>query len=49
MPSLSSKLYTAEEVRRSPSRLDDISEVVENDYRRKSCLFMKAAGKLLEL
>lgn len=44
-----SKLYTAEQVQNSPSRADGISEILEDDYRRKTCLFIKAAGKALKL
>lgn len=44
-----SKLYMAEQVRNSPSRVDGISEVLEDDYRRKTCLFIKAAGNALKL
>lgn len=43
------KLYTADQVRDSPSRVDGITEVLEDAYRRKTCLFVKAAGKALEL
>jgi len=50
MPNLRiTKLYTAEQIRNSPSRGDGISESLENDYRRTTCLFIKAAGKELEL
>ncbi|CAN0529275.1 unnamed protein product [Scytosiphon promiscuus] len=50
MPNLRTpRLYTGEEIRNSPSRADGISEVLENEYRRKTCLFIKAAGKALEL
>lgn len=50
MPNLlTSNLLTVEEIRNSPSRADGMSEAVENDYRRKTCLFIKAAGKELEL
>lgn len=46
---LNSELYTVEQVRASPSRKHGISEVLEDDYRRKTCLFIKAAGKALDL
>lgn len=46
---LTSKLITAQEIKNSPSRADGMSEVVENEYRRKTCLFIRAAGKTLEL
>lgn len=50
MPNLvARKLYTAEEIRNSPSRGDGMSDVLEADYRRKTCLFIKAAGKALDL
>lgn len=50
MPNLrATKLYTSEQIRNSPSRGDGVSEALENDYRRKTCLFIKAAGKELEL
>lgn len=50
MPNLrTAKLYTAEQIRNSPSRSDGVSEALEKDYRRKTCLFLKAAGKELEL
>lgn len=50
MPNLrATRLYTAEQIRNSPSRGDGVSEALENDYRRKTCLFIKAAGKELEL
>ncbi len=50
MPNLrATKLYTAEQIRKSPSRGDGISESLENDYRRTTGLFIKAAGKGLEL
>ncbi|CAM9477210.1 unnamed protein product, partial [Discosporangium mesarthrocarpum] len=37
------------EIRNSPSRKDGISEVLEKEYRRKTCFFIKAAGKSLDL
>lgn len=43
------KFYTTEEIRMSPSRKGGMAEVLENEYRRKTCLFIKAAGKALEL
>ncbi|CAN0137058.1 unnamed protein product [Pylaiella littoralis] len=50
MPNLRiAKLYSAEQIRNSPSRTDGVSEALENDYRRKTCLFLKAAGRELEL
>lgn len=50
MPNLrATKLYTADQIRNSPSRKDGMSEALENDYRRKTGLFIKAAGKELEL
>lgn len=50
MPNLvARKLFTAEELRNSPSRGDGMSDVLEADYRRKTCLFIKAAGKALDL
>ena len=50
MPNLrTTKLYTSEQIRNSPSRADGVSEALEIEYRRKTCLFVKAAGKELEL
>lgn len=50
MPNLkATKLYTAEQIRNSPSRADGVSEALEKEYRRHTCLFIKAAGKELEL
>ncbi|CAM9869163.1 unnamed protein product, partial [Ectocarpus sp. 4 AP-2014] len=50
MPNLrATKLYTMDQIRNSPSRKDGISEALENDYRRKTGLFIKAAGRELEL
>ncbi|CBN74652.1 Cycline T [Ectocarpus siliculosus] len=50
MPNLrATKLYTVDQIRNSPSRKDGVSEALENDYRRKTGLFIKAAGKELEL
>ncbi|CAB1101714.1 unnamed protein product [Ectocarpus sp. CCAP 1310/34] len=50
MPNLrATKLYTMDQIRNSPSRKDGVSEALENDYRRTTGLFIKAAGKELEL
>lgn len=46
---LTSRLLSVQEIKNSPSRADGMSEVLENDYRRKTCLFIRAAGKALEL
>ncbi|CAM9211591.1 unnamed protein product, partial [Choristocarpus tenellus] len=43
------KTYTKEQIRDSPSRKDGMSEVLEKEYRRKTCLFLKQAGKSLDL